>query len=146
MHDKRSGCAAVAVAALQIAAQHMDGLPRSDLAAFAVHCMRAGLPEEAAMAASRAPEELTALVAVLQGTPDRVPPALEAAGMPQKQSVTYSVVTVLTNWHFCCLGPQGIQLCQFAAWTAGISKITMDSVCSPKSMMLGDILIPCVAN
>ena len=68
------------MAALRIAAQHLDALPRPDLAAFAVHCMRAGLPEQAAMAASRAPEELTALVAALQGNPDKVPSALEAAG------------------------------------------------------------------
>ena len=58
----------------------MDALPRADLAAFAVHCMRAGLPEQAAAAARRAPEELTGLVAALQGLPDRVPSALEAAG------------------------------------------------------------------
>ncbi len=69
------------VAALRIAAQHMAALPRPDLAVFAAQCARAGLPEEAAMAASRAPEELTALVAMLQGAPEKVPPALEAAGV-----------------------------------------------------------------
>ena len=72
----------MAVAALRIAAEHMEALPRSDLAAFAVHCMRAGLPEQAAAAARRAPEELTGLVAALQGLPDKVPSALEAAGGP----------------------------------------------------------------
>ena len=61
----------------------MGALPRADLAAFAAHCARAGLPEEAAVAAGRAAEELTALVALLQGAPDKVPPALEAAGVPQ---------------------------------------------------------------
>ena len=70
----------MAVAALRIAAEHMDALPRSDLAAFAVHCMRAGLPEQAAEAARRAPEELAGLVAALQGLPDKVPSALAAAG------------------------------------------------------------------
>lgn len=70
----------MAVAALRIAAQHLDALPQPDLAAFTVYCMRAGLPEQAAMAASRAPEELTALVAVLRGNPDKVPSALEAGG------------------------------------------------------------------
>ena len=69
------------VAALRIAAQHMEAIPRPDLAAFAAQCARAGLPEEAAMAASRAPEEITALVAMLQGAPDKVPLALEAAGV-----------------------------------------------------------------
>ena len=69
------------VAALRIASQHMAALPRPDLAAFAAQCARAGVPEEAAMAASRAPEELTALVAMLQGAPEKVPPALEAAGV-----------------------------------------------------------------
>ena len=59
----------------------MEALPRPELAAFAAQCARAGLPEEAAIAASRAPEELTALVAMLQGAPDKVPPALEAAGV-----------------------------------------------------------------
>lgn len=73
-------CAAVVVAALRIAAQHMGALLQPDLAALAAQCARAGLPEEAALAASRAPEELAALVAVLQGAPDKVPPALEAAG------------------------------------------------------------------
>ena len=68
------------MAALRIAAEHINALPRPDLAAFAVHCMRAGLPDEAAAAAIRAPEELTALVAALGGSPDRVAPALEAAG------------------------------------------------------------------
>ena len=70
----------MAVAALRIAAAHMEALPPADLAAFAVQCMRAGLPEQAAAAARRAPEELTGLVAALQGLPDRVPSALEAAG------------------------------------------------------------------
>ena len=96
------------VAALRIAAQHMAALPQPDLAAFAAQYARAGLPEEAAVAASRAPEEITALVAMLQGAPDKVPLALEAAGVhhvPSTHVMVNSGTGPLKHWKIKSVKP-----------------------------------------